>query len=407
MINQSIIVLILLLVFGCEQKESQEANSQVEQVLEEIPSPAGVGSGEANLFTDQAGKTYLSWVEQTENDNILKFSTLNGSAWSEPLEITRGSDWFVNWADFPVMVSDGNGHLAVHYLAKTGIGTFAYGVYILISNDEGVTWSDPIVPHEMETETEHGFVSMLAIPGGFQVFWLDGRETVSQNAMTIRTAFIDYDGNVNSEQSLDDRTCDCCQTSAFQTELGPVLAYRDRSEEEVRDISMVRYENEAWTAPQIVYTDNWVVRGCPVNGPSLDGDKQNLAMAWFTGANIDGKPVSKVKLVFSGDNGKTFGDAIRVDDGNPIGRVDIRMMKSGNVFVSWVEKIGKSGELRIKKYSREGKLLDTRMITSVNVARASGFPQMTLADDRLLFTWRDISNEEEPIVRTAALSIEG
>jgi len=406
MIKPSIFALSIILIFGCEQKETNSASS-VEEVLQEIASPSDVGSGEANLFTDPAGITYLSWVEKIENEHILKFSTLDGLEWSEPMEITRGEDWFVNWADFPMLVSDGNGNLAAHYLAKTGAGPYAYGVHIVLSIDNGQTWSEPIIPHEKETETEHGFVSMIANPDGFQVFWLDGRATASKGAMSIRTAFIDHEGNINDEQLLDDRICDCCQTSAFQTEQGPVIAYRDRSEDEIRDISLVRYENDSWTAPQQVFADGWEIKGCPVNGPSIDGSDEHMAMAWFTGAKIDGESVRKVNLIFSNDNGKTFGDPVRVDDGNPIGRVDIRMMKSGIVYVSWVEKNGEEGELRIKKFTREGELLDSRMIASINVARSSGFPQMTLDNNRLLFAWRDVSNKEKPIIRTAVLSIEG
>jgi hypothetical protein len=401
----AVFVFLLVMSFSCNKKDAQTTASEREEEFQEIPTPANIGSGEANLFTDRTGTTYLSWVEKIGNVHVLKFSTLDQQNWSEPIEIARGEDWFVNWADFPMIASDGNGNLAAHYLAKTGAGTYAYGVHIVLSNDNGKTWSLPIVPHEKETETEHGFVSMIANTDGFQVFWLDGRATEAKGPMSIRTALIHHDGTIKEGKLLDDRVCDCCQTSAFQTAQGPVIAYRDRSEKEVRDISIVRYENGSWTAPENIHEDGWEIKGCPVNGPSVDGIDEQLAIAWFTAPNVEGESVRMVKLMFSEDQGENFSEPLRVDDGNPLGRVDVKMMDSGNVFVSWMEQIGDSAELRMKKFTKEGKLLDSKVITSLNVARSSGFPQMELNNNRLLFVWRDISNEEEPIIRTALMAV--
>ena len=50
--------------------------------------------------------------------------------------------------------------------------------------------------------------------------------------------------------------------------LGPVAVYRDRSPEEIRDISVVRLVDGVWTEPAPVHADNWMIEGCPVNGPA-------------------------------------------------------------------------------------------------------------------------------------------
>ncbi len=62
--------------------------------------------------------------------------------------------------------------------------------------------------------------------------------------MTIRGAIIDKQGNKSGEWELDNRVCDCCQTSTAITANGPIVVYRDRSDEEIRDISIVRLINE-------------------------------------------------------------------------------------------------------------------------------------------------------------------
>src|SRR5690606_40868449 len=65
-----------------------------------------------------------------------------------------------------------------------------------------------------------------------------------------------------------DLVCDCCQTSVALTSRGPLLFYRGRSPDEVRDVLVSRLEGNVWTAPRRVHADDWVVGGCPVNGPS-------------------------------------------------------------------------------------------------------------------------------------------
>ena len=54
------------------------------------------------------------------------------------------------------------------------------------------------------------------------------------------------------EVPLDTRICDCCQTSVARTSDGPVIVYRDRSPEEIRDIYIVRRVGRTWTAPAAV-----------------------------------------------------------------------------------------------------------------------------------------------------------
>ena len=53
--------------------------------------------------------------------------------------------------------------------------------------------------------------------------------------MTIRTAFVA--DSIGPGVPLDDRVCECCSTSAAMTANGPVIVYRDRSADEVRDIA--------------------------------------------------------------------------------------------------------------------------------------------------------------------------
>src|SRR5688500_14242919 len=148
------------------------------QALRPLPTPAAKGSGQSNLSVGPDGRVYLSWIERLEEKRFaLRFARREGAGWSEPLTIAVGTNWFVNWADFPSLAALPDGTLAAHWLARNGTGTYSYDVNISRSADGGRTWSAPLVPHRDGTQTEHGFVSLFPAGGArLGAVWLDGRE---------------------------------------------------------------------------------------------------------------------------------------------------------------------------------------------------------------------------------------
>lgn len=401
-------LLLPALLLTCQPREA-ETKSKAEQISP-LPSPAGPNSEEPNLFTSQAGEVYLSWIEKKPNKaHDLRFSRLTAGGWSPSALIASGSDWFVNWADFPALAAHDDGHMIAHILAKSGTGTYAYDVKTVQSFDGGASWNAPTILHNDETETEHGFVSMLAGKnGGFFLAWLDGRntgggETVSDDghgagAMTIRAAFIDATGAKQQEQELDTRVCDCCQTGAAMTANGPVVVYRDRSEDEIRDIAFVRYEQGAWTQPKIIYQDNWQIAGCPVNGPKADAMGNQLAVAWFSAANES----PQVKVIFSADGGATFGAPVRIDHGKPLGRVDLVLLARERAMVSWLESTENGAVILAAEVNAADTVSDAQQIAETQSSRASGFPQMTRSKEGIVFAWTEVDVIRR--IRTAMLS---
>jgi hypothetical protein len=359
----------------------------------ELPSPAGAGSAQPNLAVEPDGRVYLSWIEPLdEGRHALRFATLDGDRWSTPETVAEGANWFVNWADFPSLIVLPDGSMAAHWLGRTGAGTYAYEVKIAHSFDDGETWSAPIVPHRDGTETEHGFVSLLALQdGALSAVWLDGRETVpaaddhehAVGAMTLRYAKIDRDGSLHDEARLDARVCDCCQTSAAMTADGPIVAYRDRSDGEVRDISVVRLRDGRWSEPRTIYQDGWVISGCPVNGPSVAAAGRRVAVAWFTAAN----DAPRVKLAFSSDAGASFAEPVVVDDGAPLGRVETLLLDDGGALVCWMESTPEGGAIRMRRVRPGGQREAAITIARSGTARSNGFPQLARAGDRLIFAW--------------------
>ena len=215
--------------------------------------------------------------------------------------------------------------------------------------------SAPIVPHRDNTQTEHGFVSLISLADGrLGAVWLDGRNmkdmketdehAPAAEGMTLRYAAMDAKGNLSDEAELDNRVCECCQTSQLLP-ARPIALYRDRSQSEVRDIYIVRQVNGTWSAPQPVYADNWQINGCPVNGPSVAADGRRGGRPYFTSINDN----PEVKIAFSEDAGKPFNKPIQIDNGKNVGRVDTLLLPDGSALVCWLSGDIEGGEIKVRR----------------------------------------------------------
>ena len=359
---------------------------------EPLLSPAPEGSAEPNLLVD-GEKLYLSWLER-HDDGPAAFRIAvgqresSGISWREASTIARSRDLFVNWADFPSLAALDDGTLAAHWLVRNGRQPYAYGVAFATSTDGGLSWTEETSPHRDSSPTEHGFVSLVRENGGLGVLWLDARSTLEARAGTGGTQlmYTHWDGaRFGPEILLDPLVCDCCQTSAALAEDGLVAVYRDRSDDEVRDIRVVRLVDGQWSAPRPVHEDGWRIAGCPVNGPSVAARGRHLALAWHTAA--EGTP--RLLLAFSEDSGATFGAPLRQDEGLPLGRVDLEMLPDGSVVLSWIEQRDEQGEVRVRRVHPNGEASPSLLLGRTSAGRSSGFPRLAASGSEVIVAWTD------------------
>jgi len=336
---------------------------------------------------------FISWTEQVADSNFLYISKLEDNSWSEKSIIKKGKDWFVNWADFPsISYNEISNSLFSFHLQKSSEETFSYDVNYHIN--QGSSWKDMQKIHDDNTFSEHGFVSSIPYKDGFMVSWLDGRNTYgkghdghAKGAMTIRSAILDNTGKIVDESLIDGMVCDCCQTSMTISNDIPIIVYRDRSKDEIRDIYYSRYIDSNWTDPQPIHDDEWEINGCPVNGPNIDSNEEKVVVSWFSASN--GRP--KVNLKFSRDNGRTFGDKILVDniENSPIGRVDVEFISSDEVIISWLSTVEGKGKLLMRKIGVNGSVGEIKVIDEVSTERSTGFPQIEKFNDNIYISWTD------------------
>ncbi len=382
----------------------QTANGSFAGPFVERSSPAPPGSAQPNLAAGPDGTVWLSWQEtREEGGHRVRVSRLAGSGWTPPVTVAEGARFFANWADFPSVFVARDGTVAVHWLQRgDGRGTYDYGVRVRTSRD-GLSWTDAVIPHDDRSPTEHGFASFYDDPkSGLGLIWLDGRHTAGhegQGSMSLRSASI-RDGQPVDEQLIDGKVCDCCQTSAAATDEGVVIAYRDRSDEEIRDMSVARLIDGRWTAPTTLHADGWQINACPVNGPSIAARGRNVAAAWFTAEG----GTSRSLVAFSSDGGASFGEPVQIGSADTLGRVAIVMPAADRALVSSLERDRDGGRIVVREVRRNGngRVGEPIVVGRTAPQRASGFARMVIdGRGRVIVAWTDVQADAPPRVRIA------
>ena len=384
--------------------------------IEEIPLAAGPGAGFANLARTSAGDVVLSWLEHDDEGGgeggkgtAMRIAYLDGDAWGPARTVVRGEDLLSNWADFPSVAALGSGTLLAQWLRRDGAG-HAYSVLFALSADRGQTWSAPRSLHDDRSLVEHGFVSLVQMDGDgdeetFGAIWLDGRQMANAEPgageMALYHRTVGADGTLGEERVLDARVCDCCQTSLVVTTGGSLLAaYRDRDAAETRDISIVEFDRSMLSPPRSIHDDGWEIDGCPVNGPRIDVHEGVVTAAWFTGAGGGG---GSVRVAFRDPGTDEFDDPIDVDEGLPVGRVDVVTTSPDAAVVTWLEHSGEGGGAtwRARRVARDGTLWPSLTVDTVPAERVSGFLRMVPRGVDLILAWTALDGE--PSLRTARL----
>jgi len=391
----------LLIIAATTRSSSQDAQLILPKPL---ATPAAANSAQPQLSVSKRG-VLLSWIERGGDLATLKFSERTASGWSAPKTIAAGRDWFVNWADVPSALRLPSGALVAHWLQKSAASTYAYDVRLSYSIDDGKSWSPSFLPHHDGTPTEHGFASLFPIGEGFGLVWLDGRAMTGGEhsehgggAMSVRFARFDRNFKQVEESLVDAKACECCPTAAAATSEGIIAAYRNRSDEEIRDNVVARLVNGKWSTPQPVFDDHWKIAACPVNGPSLSANGNRVAMAWFTAKNDQPRAFA----AFSTDAGKTFAAPIRIDDAGTLGRVDLELLPDGSALATWIEFANQKARFLARRIEPNGTRSAPVTIAGIAGSRSSGYPRAAVANGEVVFAWTESTDGGGLQVRTAS-----
>jgi hypothetical protein len=417
------LALLVLACAACGRTPPPAADAAAGYVVHDWPLPSTTGSGQPDLAVASDGRIMLSWISRLPGRrNALQFVAMgdNGRWQSDARTIAVGTSLMANWANVPHIAQTADGALWVQFMQERGSGD-AGDVALSRSSDGGFNWSPPIAVNDDGVAAEHGFAALWpATRNSIGVAWLNGGEAgeAGEQGMHhegdtggdgmhhagrtgLRAAVFDMNLQRASESLLDAKTCDCCQSEIAATARGPLLAYRDRSDAEVRDIVVVRNDGQAWGKPVPVHADGWVMPGCPVNGPSLAADGDNVVVAWYTAA--DEQP--RVQVARSTDAGDSFAAPVVLEQGAAVqGRAAVAL-DGQQAWVLWLREDAAGQSLWLSRRTPDL----ARELQRVEVAklqgrgRATGYPQIALRNGNAYVAWTDIV-DGAPQLRGAVLT---
>ena len=367
--------------------------------------PAQAGSMAPDLRVAPDGRVLISWLNRQQGRrNVLQFSSYTeaGGWQSLPRTIAVGQSLVANWADTPHLLATADGALWVQWLQANAASPSAYDVALARSRDGGMTWTQITRVNNDQTESEHGFAALW--PRGANaigIAWLDGREqhmspgaeqkegTHHAGAMQLRANAFDMDLERGADTVVDARTCDCCQTDVAITDRGPLLAWRDRSDDNVRDIVVARVQDDgAWTKPIPVHADGWKVEACPVNGPAIAARGNEAVVAWYSESG--GTPA--VRIARSTNAGDAFAPPVQVDTGAVVrGQVDVAIDEQ-QAWVAWLREDAKGQSLMLARYAPDlSKRLQLIEVAKLGArGHASGTPRLAVDAGGAWLAWTDV-----------------
>ncbi len=350
-----------------------------------VPNPAPPGSIQPNWTVAADGSVLLSWVEPSKDTYALRYAIRHGSAWGEARTIAAGRNFWRHPAEIPGLLSMSDGTLLAHWVEK-GKGkdsSDAEDLYVSSSKD-GIHWTAPAMAHHDHAAVQHGLASIVQSgPHEASVLWLWANKG-DDGPVTLMRTIVDADGKEIKEEPLDTDTCSCCPTSVVKTSKGILVAYRDHTSKDIRDIAILRFENGKWSTSKILYADNWEVNACPVNAASASAKDNRVAIAWYS----EGGDMPKVELVFSSDAGATFTKPIVVSTGDTQGYASTALTSDGGVIVSWIEEGEKSARAMTRAVSAAGVAGPVLQVAEGPRAKL-GYPRVVHSGSDTLIAWGD------------------
>ena len=365
--------------------------------VELVPNPSGAGSLQAHWGVTADGSALLSWLEKSKDGSLaLRYATRRGAQWSEPRTIIANRQFFRQPAESPSVISFPNGSLLAEWVELPPGSGEAENLYVSASKD-GLQWTVPVIAHRDRSPVQHALASMAA--SGDQeasLVWLEALKGEDAPSALKRTV-VNSEGKVVKEETLDSDVCTCCPTSIVRTPKGLLVAYRDHTPQDIRDIAVIRFENGHWLPSKILNPDKWEINACPVNGAAAAARDNRIAIAWYTEAQDS----PRTQLVLSNDAGATFGKPVRVSTGNSFGHTSVVLDNQGNALVSWLEEGTGADGVRLLARQVTGAGVAGSVLQVAQGSRSNiGYPRLLQAGSESWIAWGNSGNTK---IQTARL----
>ena len=296
------------------------------------------------------------------------------------------------------------------------------------SDDGGRTFAAPVPVPGSEAAGNRGWESISTERDGHVVaVWLDHRELASSGhsmamganhehamgaenkteavarAQRSKILFARLDGGAGA-QPIAGGVCYCCKTAlAAGANGGIYAAWRQVYAGNIRDIAFARStDGRTFAPPERVSADNWMLDGCPENGPSLAVDaRDRIHVVWPTllpAADSTSEPTLALFYAMSAD-GRTFTPRAPIPTEGVARHPQVALGSRDELFIVWDEQDG--GMRRVAaaraRTDRPGPVTFVRQPLGETVS--AGYPVVASVADADVVAWT--SGSGQSVLRVA------
>jgi hypothetical protein len=285
------------------------------------------------------------------------------------------------------------------------------------SDDGGKTFAAAVLVPGSDAAGNRGWESIATDRDGHVVaVWLDHRELASGGHAMAMGANHEHatgaegktDAVAKAQRSkilfasLDESAalpisggvCYCCKTAlaAGANSGGIFAAWRQVYPGNIRDIAFARSGDggKTFTAPERVSEDNWMLDGCPENGPSLAVDsRERVHVVWPTllpATDQSGEPTLALFYSASSD-GRAFTPRARIPTEGVAKHPQIAAGFRGDLFVVWDEQDGGTRRIAAARARTDGSGTVAFARRTLADAGAAGYPMVAVAADADVVAW--------------------
>jgi len=253
------------------------------------------------------------------------------------------------------------------------------------SDDDGKTFTSSTTVPASDAPGNRGWESVAASRNGSVLtLWLDHRELAPKPGSApmnhaehqhvasgenkadgfaraqLSQLFAATLGDAGSARSIARGVCYCCKTALVSDDAGSFYAaWREVYQGNIRDIAFAKSADggRTFSAPVRVSDDNWVLDGCPENGPAIAVDSgKRIHVVWPTlvpGATPNSPPTLALFYATSAD-GTRFTPRQQIPTEGVPRHPQIALGSSGQVLIVWDEQSSGTRNIALARGTIDG-----------------------------------------------------
>jgi len=200
-------------------------------------------------------------------------------------------------------------------------------------------------------------------------------------------------GGAESPQALTGGVCYCCKTTIATDSTGGIYAaWRHVYDGNIRDIAFTKSSDDgrSFTPPLRVSDDNWVLDGCPENGPTMVVDSaKRVHIVWPTlvpGATRNSEPTLALFYAMSAD-GKRFTARQRISTEGVPRHPQMIVDSKGGLIVAWDEQAKGTRRIAVARGSVDASGVARFVKQPFGDGVRAEYPTLASTSDSTLVAW--------------------